>query len=68
MHGGCQKCGRAATVSNIELSNIEHCETEKLICSNCYETYYSPKAIRDQKINKVLKKSLLQRFKNLFSK
>lgn len=64
--GGCIKCHRTCssdidgyTVSKdntsikIELPSTEYVD---LICTNCYEKYFSKKAIRNQKIDKLLTK------------
>lgn len=51
--GGCNKCGRL-----IESQAFDPVSGEipLLICKECYDKYYSLDAIRDKKINKLLKK------------
>ncbi len=51
--GGCNKCGRL-----IESQAFDPVSGEipLLICKECYDKYYSLDAIRDKKLNKLLKK------------
>lgn len=53
----CKKCGRYTTF----VFSPSEPET-KFICQVCYDKYYSLEAIRDQKLKKILKKSLFKRF------
>ena len=57
IEGGCDSCGRLTSV-DIEVNQSNN---YKLICRNCYDRYYSPEAIRDKKLNGVLKKSIWQK-------
>ncbi len=51
--GGCNKCGKL-----IESQAFDPVSGEipLLICKGCYDRYYSLEAIRDKKLNSVLKK------------
>lgn len=63
IEGGCHRCGLSTQI-HFE-SNNPPVDT-KLVCSDCYERYYSPEVIRDKKLNQVLKKSFIDRVKSLF--
>jgi hypothetical protein len=56
--GGCNKCGRL-----IESQAFDPVSGEIpiLICKECYDKYYSLEAIRDKKLNKVLRRGLKER-------
>ncbi len=51
--GGCNKCGRLIESQAFDPVNGE---IPLLICKECYDKYYSLDAIRDKKLNKLLKK------------
>ena len=56
--GPCSKC------------YLENCLTHKIdnsspICSECYDKYYSIEAIRDKKLNSLLRDKLYKRIFNL---
>lgn len=65
IEGGCKNCGRYTQIS-FESSNPP--DNIQIVCSDCYKKYYSPEAIRDKKLNQVLKKSFIDRVKSLFKK
>jgi hypothetical protein len=56
--GGCNKCGRL-----IESQSFDPVSGEIpiLICKECYNRYYSLEALREQKLNKVLRRGLKER-------
>lgn len=56
--GGCNKCGRL-----IESQAFDPVtgEIPILICKECYNRYYSLEALRQQKLNKVLRRGLKER-------
>lgn len=56
--GGCNKCGRLMESKAFDPVNGE---IPLLICNTCYNRYYSLEAIREQKLNKLLKKSIWKR-------
>lgn len=47
LSGGCNKCGRWVTVDCDDYS-----DKPTIICRSCYEKYYSPETIRNQKLKK----------------
>lgn len=51
--GGCQRCGRMTQVS---FDSKDWGNEPKLICSSCHSKYYSMEAVRDKKLNSLLKK------------
>ncbi len=51
--GGCNKCGKLIESQAFDPVNGE---IPLLICKECYDKYYSLDAIRDKKLNKLLKK------------
>ncbi len=51
--GGCNKCGELIESQAFDPVNGE---IPLLICKECYDKYYSLDAIRDKKLNKLLKK------------
>lgn len=57
IEGGCDKCGKLMQSKPFNYTD----KTPILICNTCYDTYYSPEAIREQKLNQVLKKSIWKR-------
>lgn len=63
IEGGCHRCGLSTQI--IFESNNPPVDT-KLVCSDCYERYYSPEAIRQKKLNQVLYKSIWSKLKSLF--
>ena len=58
--GGCNKCGRL-----IESQSFDPVtgEIPILICKECYDKYYSLEAIREQKLNKVLRRGPIERIR-----
>ncbi len=63
IEGGCECCGRY-TQCDFDSTSIK--SEPKLICSECNEMYYSTTAIRNNKLNKILKKSFMSKIKDLF--
>lgn len=61
--GGCNKCGKLIESKRFDPVNGE---IPLLICTECYNRYYSLDAIRDKKLNKVLKRGMKERVKRLF--
>lgn len=60
--GGCEKCGLCCQVT-YDVQNDRN--IPKLICNRCWDKYYSEKAIREAKLDKLLNNSLwdkLRRF------
>lgn len=60
--GGCNKCGRLSTLFTTKGENIQplglggHLSAHgDWICRSCYDEYYSPEAIRNSKIEKLLR-------------
>jgi len=59
--GGCKKCGRLCStgLDSYMLENGKIVEspalTTEIICYTCYDKYYSIEAIRDNKLNNLLK-------------
>jgi hypothetical protein len=51
--GGCDKCGLLTQEDYITFRN----RSNKLICQNCWDKYFSEEAIRDAKLNKLLKQN-----------
>lgn len=51
--GCCDKCGRLMESAAFDPVSGE---VPVLICKECYDRYYSLEAIRDKKLNSVLKK------------
>jgi hypothetical protein len=53
LNGGCDKCGKLMQSAAFDPVSGE---IPLLICKECYNKYYSLEAIRDKKLNSVLKK------------
>jgi len=51
--GGCNKCGRLIQSQAFDPVSGE---IPILICKECYDKYYSLEAIRNKKLNSILKK------------
>lgn len=62
--GGCNKCGK---LIQSEAFNPISGEIPILICNDCYNRYYSLEAQREDKLNKLLKKSIWSKIKHYFS-
>ena len=62
MVGPCKKCRRTTQVS---LSSRQ--TTDVLICDSCYHRYYSDEAIRNNKLEKLLKEPLWRQALKIFS-
>ena len=54
--GGCDRCGKLMQSKAFDPSTLFTDPNYRVICDDCYNRYYSPQAIRDKKLNKVLKK------------
>jgi hypothetical protein len=54
LDGGCDKCGKLMQSKSFDPNTGEI--NIMMICNDCYNRHYSPEAIRDKKLNKVLKK------------
>jgi hypothetical protein len=57
IEGGCQKCG---LYTQVEWNDIAG---EYIICQSCYHKYYSKEAIRDKKLEELLKPTRIERIK-----
>ncbi len=55
INGGCQKCGRMTSVS-FDAGNRS--DIPDVICVSCHSKYYSMEAVRDAKLDKLLKKTI----------
>ncbi len=64
IEGGCHRCNML-THNDKEVYEDNQ---NKLICQICYDKYYSEVAIRNDKLKKLLKKSIWQKIKNIFKK
>ena len=60
LNGGCDKCGR---LMQSQAFDPVSGEIPLLICKECYDKYYSLEAIRDKKLNKVLRRGIRERIK-----
>ncbi|CAG7579924.1 MAG: hypothetical protein SLAVMIC_00162 [uncultured marine phage] len=49
--GACNKCKRTVDIGDLDLD-----EREDFICDGCWDKHYSPSAIREKRLNKLLKK------------
>lgn len=58
--GGCNKCGKLMQSKAFDPVSGE---IPILICNDCYNRYYSLEALREQKLNKVLKRGPIERIK-----
>ena len=56
--GGCNKCGRLIQSQAFDPVSGE---IPILICKECYNRYYSLEALRQQKLNTVLRRGLKER-------
>ena len=56
--GGCNKCGRLIQSQAFDPVSGE---IPILICKECYNRYYSLEALRQQKLNKVLRRGPIER-------
>ena len=56
--GSCDKCGKLMRSKEFDpTTKIDY----NMICDDCYNRYYSLGALRQQKLDKVLKKSIWKR-------
>lgn len=60
LNGGCDKCGRLIQSKAFDPVTGE---IPILVCNDCYNRYYSLEAQREQKLKKVLRRSLGERIK-----
>ena len=58
--GGCNKCGKLMQSKAFDPVSGE---IPILICNDCYNRYYSLEALRDKKLNKVLKRGPIERIR-----
>jgi predicted metal-binding protein len=59
--GGCQKCGRMTNVT-FDVNNVTgHID---VICASCHSKYYSMEAVRDAKLQKLLKRTIWMKIKD----
>ena len=58
--GGCNKCGKLIESQSFDPGG----ETPTIVCNDCYNRYYSLEAQREQKLNKLLKKSIWKRLQS----
>jgi hypothetical protein len=58
--GGCNKCGKLIQSKAFDPVTGE---IPILICNDCYNRYYSLEALRDKKLNKVLRRGLRERIR-----
>ena len=65
LDGGCDKCGKLVNFVNSVMQSKAFDpvtgEIPILVCDDCYNRYYSLEAIREQKLNKVLRRGLRER-------
>lgn len=78
--GGCKKCSKLCYTGidsymldgDTIIDDSYYPTNPNILCYTCYNNYYSKKAIRDKKIQKLLiipyHKRLLNKIKNLFLK
>jgi hypothetical protein len=57
IEGGCQRCGMITYNSKEQYDK----NNGELTCRSCYQKYYSEEAIRDAKLTKILKRSILSK-------
>ena len=66
LDGGCDKCGKLMQSKAFD-PNTGEIDSELrelstiMICNDCYNRYYSLEALREQKLNKVLRRGLKER-------
>lgn len=48
---GCYKCGE---IKQFPLPHNQDVDNTEFVCSICYDLYYSPQAIREKELNKLL--------------
>ena len=58
LDGGCDKCGKLMQSKAFDPVTGE---IPILVCTDCYNRYYSLEALREQKLNKVLKRGPIER-------
>lgn len=58
--GGCNKCSKLIQSKAFDPVTGE---IPILVCNDCYNRYYSLEALRDKKLNKVLKRGPIERIK-----
>ena len=61
----CNYCGLVTTISLDVIGN--DFRGGHIVCPDCYEKHLSPSAIRDKKLEKVLKKSFLDKLKRIWN-
>ena len=59
LDGGCDKCGKLMQSKAFDPTTGEI--DSMMICNDCYNRYYSLEVLREQKLNKVLKRGIRQR-------
>ena len=57
LDGGCDKCGKLMQSKAFDPVTGE---IPILVCNDCYNRYYSLEVLREQKLNKVLKRGIRQ--------
>lgn len=57
-YGGCDKCGKLIQSKSFDPTTGEI--DSMMICNDCYNRYYSLEVLREQKLNKVLKRGIRQ--------
>ena len=57
-YGGCDKCGKLMQSKAFDPTTGEI--DSMMICNDCYNRYYSLEVLREQKLNKVLKRGIRQ--------
>ena len=58
LDGGCDKCGKLMQSKAFDPTTGEI--DSMMICNDCYNRYYSLEVLREQKLNKVLKRGIRQ--------
>ena len=66
--GGCDRCGKLMQSKAFDPNTLFIDPNYRLICDDCYSRYYSQEAIRENKLNQVLDKSVWSKLKSLFKK
>ena len=62
--GGCSECGLYTTT---DIHGYDKNGGLHILCRHCYDKIHSPQAIRQQKIEKLLHKSVSQQIKEFFN-
>lgn len=66
INGACHKCGRMTSVSfdTTNTNTNTWSDIPELLCASCHSKYYSEEAVRDAKLEKLLKKSIWSKIRD----